>query len=92
MPNHITPAAAWARLVDGNQRFVRGEMEDMPLPDASVDVVVSNGVINLSPRKSRVLAEIRRVLRPGGRIAVADLTVDEELPPEVKTSDAAWAG
>jgi SAM-dependent methyltransferase len=76
--------------VDDRTRFVRGEMEDMPLPDASVDVVVSNGVIN--PRKSRVLAEIRRVLRPGGRIAVADLTVDEELPPEVRTSDAAWAG
>jgi SAM-dependent methyltransferase len=72
--------------------FVRGEMEDIPLPDASVDVVISNGVINLSPRKSRVLAEIRRVLRPGGRISVADLTVNDELPTELQTNDAAWAG
>ena len=72
--------------------FVRGEMEDIPLPDASVDVVTSNGVINLSPRKSRVLAEIRRVLRPGGRLSVADLTVNDELPTELQTNDAAWAG
>lgn len=72
--------------------FVRGEMEDIPLPDSSVDVVISNGVINLSPRKSRVLAEIRRVLRPGGRLSVADLTVNDELPTELQTNDAAWAG
>ncbi len=72
--------------------FVRGEMEDIPLPDASVDVVISNGVINLSPRKSRVLAEIHRVLRPGGRLSVADLTVNDELPTELQTNDAAWAG
>jgi SAM-dependent methyltransferase len=72
--------------------FVRGEMEDIPLPDASVDVVISNGVINLSPRKSRVLAEIRRVLRPGGRLSIADLTVNDELPTELQTNDAAWAG
>lgn len=78
--------------VDGWTEFVRGEMERIPLSDASVDVVISNGVINLSPRKSRVLAEIRRVLKPGGRICIADLTVNDELPPELQTSDAAWAG
>lgn len=78
--------------VTGWTEFVRGEMEDIPLPDASVDVVISNGVINLSPRKSRVLAEIRRVLRPGGRLSVADLTVNDELPTELQTNDAAWAG
>ena len=78
--------------VDAWTEFVRGEMEDIPLPDASVDVVISNGVINLSPRKSRVLAEIRRVLRPDGRLAVADLTVNDELPSELQTNDAAWAG
>jgi SAM-dependent methyltransferase len=72
--------------------FVRGEMEEIPLPDASVDVVISNGVINLSPRKSRVLAEILRVLRPGGRLSVADLTVNDELPTELQMSEAAWAG
>ncbi len=69
-----------------------GEMEDLPLPDDSVDVVISNGVINLSPRKSRALAEAARVLRPGGRFCVADLTVDDDLPPEILTSGAAWAG
>ena len=72
--------------------FLRGEMEAVPLPANSVDVVISNGVINLSPRKSRVLAEVYRVLRPGGRLAVADLLVESELPLEVKTSKAAWAG
>src|SRR5262245_23271607 len=69
-----------------------GEMEAIPLPDASIDVVVSNGVINLSPRKSRVFAEIARVLRPGGRFCVSDLVVDDDLPPEVLSSGAAWAG
>jgi SAM-dependent methyltransferase len=78
--------------VDGWTEFLRGEMEQIPLPDGAFDVVISNGVINLSPRKSRVLAEIRRVLKPGGRLCVADLTVNEELPPELQTSDAAWAG
>ena len=78
--------------VDGWTEFVQGEMEDIQLPDASIDVVISNGVINLSPRKSRVLAEIRRVLRPDGRLAVADLTVNDELPSELQTNDAAWAG
>jgi arsenite methyltransferase len=69
-----------------------GEMEAIPLPDESVDVVISNGVINLSPRKSRVFAEIARVLRPGGRFCVSDLVVDDDLPPEVQSSQAAWAG
>jgi SAM-dependent methyltransferase len=72
--------------------FRQGEMEAIPLADQSVDVVISNGVINLSARKSRALAEIYRVLRPGGRVCVADLVVDDELPPEVLTSDSAWAG
>lgn len=78
--------------VDGWVEFREAEMESMPLPDASVDVVISNGVINLSPRKSRVLAEIHRVLRPGGRMCLVDLIVDDDLPPVVLTSPAAWAG
>ena len=61
--------------VDGWTEFLHGEMEEIPMPDASVDVVISNGVLNLSERKSRALAEIFRVLRPGGRISLADLTV-----------------
>jgi arsenite methyltransferase len=72
--------------------FRRGEMEAIPLPDESVDVATSNGVINLSSRKSRAIAEIHRVLRSGGRLCVADLVVDEDLPPEILTSDSAWAG
>lgn len=77
----------------GNVETVESEMEDMALPDDSVDVVVSNGVINLSPRKARVMAECARVVRPGGRLCVSDLTVEqEELPPEIATQPAAWAG
>lgn len=75
-----------------NVEWVPGEIEAIPLPDASVDVVLSNGVINLSPRKSRAFAEIHRILRPGGRMVVADIIVDDDLPPEVVTSAAAWAG
>jgi len=75
-----------------NVEWLHGEMEAIPLPDASVDVVISNGVINLSPRKSRVFAEIFRILRSGGRMVVADIIVDEDLPPEILTSPAAWAG
>jgi ubiquinone/menaquinone biosynthesis C-methylase UbiE len=77
----------------GNVEPIEGEMEAIPLADGSVDLVISNGVINLSPRKARVLAECVRVLRPGGEFCVADLTVEEEeLPPEVLTHPAAWAG
>jgi ubiquinone/menaquinone biosynthesis C-methylase UbiE len=78
--------------VDDWTEFLHGEMEQIPLPDASVDVVISNGVLNLSARKSRALAEIFRVLRPGGRISLADLTVDGELPPEIANDQSAWAG
>jgi SAM-dependent methyltransferase len=83
-------AAAEAGLV--KVRFVESEMETLPLPDASVDVVISNGVINLSPRKVRVLSEALRVLRPGGRLAIVDLVLDHDLPPEIQTHPAAWAG
>jgi SAM-dependent methyltransferase len=76
-----------------NVETLEAEMEAIPLSAASVDHVISNGVINLSPRKRRVLAECARVLRPGGKLSVADLTVgDEELPPEILTHPATWAG
>jgi SAM-dependent methyltransferase len=78
--------------VDDRTEFLHGEMEQIPLPDASVDVVISNGVLNLSARKSRALAEIFRVLKPGGRISLADLTVEGELPPEIANDQSAWAG
>jgi len=76
----------------GNVEIREGLIEEIPLPDGAVDVVVSNGVLNLSTRKSRVLAETMRVLRPGGRVSIADLVVDEALPEEVLKSPAALAG
>jgi SAM-dependent methyltransferase len=75
-----------------NVRWLRGDMEAIPLPDESVDVVISNGVVNLSPRKSRVFAEMYRIMRPGGRFALADIVLDDDLPPEIATDPAAWAG
>ncbi len=75
-----------------NIEWVRGELESIPMPDASVDVAISNGVVNLSPRKGRALAEAFRVLRPGGRVSLADIVVDEDLPPEVLVDPDAWAG
>lgn len=77
----------------GNVEPLEGDMEAIPLPDQSVDHVISNGVINLSPRKARVLAECARVLRSGGGFCVSDLVVEEEaLPTEVLMHPAAWAG
>jgi arsenite methyltransferase len=68
-------------------------MEALPVPDESVDVVISNGAINLAARKSRVFAEAFRVLRAGGRLCVTDLTLrEEELPSEIVTHPSAWAG
>ncbi len=75
-----------------NVEWLPGEIEAIPLPEGSVDVAISNGVLNLSPRKSRAFAEIFRILRPGGRMVVADIVVDEDLPPEILTNAAAWAG
>jgi len=86
-------AAAAAEAGLANVKTLEGEIEAIPLPDATVDHIISNGVVNLAPRKARVLAECARVLRPGGRFTVSDLTVDdEELPPEILTNPATWAG
>lgn len=75
-----------------NAEFLRGEIEAIPLPDASVDVIISNCVINLSGDKRRVLAEAFRVLKPGGRFAVSDVVVRGEVPAEIKRSIELWAG
>jgi SAM-dependent methyltransferase len=69
-----------------------GLIEELPLPDDSIDVVISNGVLNLSTRKSRVLAETLRVLRPAGRVVITDLVLTEALPEDVLKSPAALAG
>lgn len=75
-----------------NVEFLRGEIEDVPLPDASVDVVISNCVINLSGDKRRVLSEAFRVLKPGGRFAVSDVVVRGTLPAELRRSMELWVG
>jgi SAM-dependent methyltransferase len=75
-----------------NVAFLKGEIEAIPLPDASVDVVISNCVINLSADKDRVLAEAFRVLRPGGRLAVSDVVVRGEVPPAIRRSMELWIG
>jgi arsenite methyltransferase len=90
MVARATNAATDAGL--SNVRFVEGLIEALPLPDSSADVVISNGVVNLSPRKVRVLSEAFRVLRPGGRLVVVDLVLEHDLPPEIQTHPAAWAG
>jgi SAM-dependent methyltransferase len=75
-----------------NAEFLEGSIEDLPLPDESVDVVISNCVINLSTDKDRVLREAFRVLRPGGRLAVSDLVVQGQMPDELRQSLEAWSG
>jgi len=75
-----------------NVEFLKGEIENIPLPDASVDVIISNCVINLSADKNRVLREAFRVLRPRGRFAVSDVVVRGEVPESVRQSMLLWVG
>jgi arsenite methyltransferase len=81
-----------ARSGLGNVEFLRGEIEHIPLPDASVDVIISNCVINLSADKDQVLREAFRVLRPGGRFAVSDIVIRGVLPQELRENTVLWAG
>jgi arsenite methyltransferase len=75
-----------------NVEFLNGYLEQLPLPDASVDVVISNWVINLSADKPKVLAETARVLRSGGRFAVSDVIADEDMDDATRAHMTAWTG
>src|ERR1700726_3169471 len=75
-----------------NVEFLKGVIENVPLPENTVDVIISNCVVNLSGDKDRVLAEAFRVLKPGGRLAVSDVVVRGEVPPEIRRSMELWVG
>ena len=74
-----------------NVEFVLGEIEALPIPDASLDLVISNGVFNLCPDKPRVLSEVFRVLKPGGRLQMADILLEPHVTPEEVASKGSWS-
>jgi arsenite methyltransferase len=90
-PAMCLKAEAHATATGTRMECREGKMEDIPVPDASVDVVISNGVINLSFRKRRVLEEIYRVLKPGGRISITDIVSAKQLSQSIVNDPKLWA-
>ena len=91
-PEMLAKACHNASLLDvTNVEFLRGEIESLPLPDASVDLVISNGVFNLCPDKTRVLGEVFRVLKPGGRLQMAHILLEPHVTPEEVASKGSWS-
>jgi len=92
-PEMIERAQANAKRVNAsNVEFRQGYLENLPVENDSIDVVISNCVINLAPDKSKVFSEIVRVLKPGAKLAVSDIVTDGPLPADIKKSLSAWAG
>ncbi|HEX9333510.1 MAG TPA: arsenite methyltransferase [Anaerolineales bacterium] len=92
-PEMIERATSSAKRLDiQNVEFHQGYLEELPVESNTVDVIISNCVINLSPDKSKVFAEAFRVLKPGGKLAVSDIVTDGPLPDAIKKSLSAWAG
>lgn len=92
-PEMIERARSSAKRMNlTNVEFRQGYIEDLPVESGTVDVIISNCVINLSPDKAKVFSETFRVLKPGGKLAVSDIVTDGPLPDEVKKSLSAWAG
>jgi arsenite methyltransferase len=92
-PEMLEKARAGARELGAeNVEFVEGEAEELPFPDASFDVVISNGVIDLVPDKDAVLSELYRVLRPGGRLQIADVTIQTPVSAEGRRNIDLWTG
>lgn len=92
-PAMLAKARANAALLDArNVTFLEGVLESLPVADASVDLVISNGVINLCPDKATVLAEAFRVLKPGGRLQVSDIVVASAVPDDAKADISLWTG